>query len=147
MFCKFKRFRCPSTNILIVLLLVASLFINGCGTVAVFGPKPEGPLFISKVDMEKFKSQRATREQVREHFGEPQFWDVKNESYCYYHREQERIRPTLLLICFFPIPAFEDVFYHQLVRFQFDSEGRVFDVKERWDSVTPGQSPFDDYCY
>jgi hypothetical protein len=123
---------CTSTNIFVVLFVV-SLLINGCGPVGVLGPKPDDPPFIPSVEMEKFKSEKAKREQVREHFGEPRFKGV-NESYYCYVKVQARTRPCWGFVFFFPILEPDHVNYYQFVRFHFDSEGRVFDVTERWES-------------
>jgi hypothetical protein len=121
-------------------LSVASLLINGCGhlSVVALGPKPDdGPPFISRVEMERFKSERATREQVQEHFGGSRIQDVKESYYCY-TRAQTKTRAVLGLAVFlvpFPDLIGDDVTYFQFVAFQFDSEGHVFDVKERWEKV------------
>jgi|GEM_PF-5368874 len=127
----FKRFRSLRTNILIFLFF-ASLFINGCFPVVPIGPKPDGQPFISSADIERFKSEKATREQVLEHFGEPH---NGNESYFLYLQAQERLRTCLFRFFLFPTVLPADVLYSQRVRFQFDSEGHVFDAEEEWGSV------------
>jgi hypothetical protein len=109
-------------------MLLAAVFLLGCGEVAPLGRRPTSDQFLTQERLMAMAGPGASRESIRKQFGEPYVMRADGTAMAFCRTETVE-RQVLTLAVIVPFWAKSSVTYFQIQGVWFDAEGKVIQAR------------------